>query len=125
MIAVVRRTIPTSSFCVNGSNQIFQSFGVMPGTSGTYSTSPASLDSVRLRRSCSARPAPSSFPPGVTELDFVDWPAAIGIDNLRIDLDTPITPQAVPEPASLVLLATGLLAVGYKASKSRRLIRGA
>ena len=38
---------------------------------------------------------------GATELDFVDWPATIGIDNLAISYNT-----TNPEPASLVLLGT-------------------
>jgi hypothetical protein len=36
----------------------------------------------------------------VTELDFIDWPPTIGIDNLTI--------SKVPEPASIMLLGTGL-----------------
>jgi hypothetical protein len=43
----------------------------------------------------------------VTQLEFVDWPRMIGIDNLRI-LDTPGTLETVPEPASLTLLGCGL-----------------
>jgi hypothetical protein len=38
---------------------------------------------------------------GATELDFVDWPATIGIDNLAISYNT-----TNPEPASLILLGT-------------------
>jgi hypothetical protein len=38
---------------------------------------------------------------GDTELDFVDWPATIGIDNLNISYTTP-----VPEPASIALFGT-------------------
>ena len=71
---------------------------------------------MRRRRSFSERPAPFSFRPGVTELDFVDWPAAIGIDNLTIN-----TPDAhMPEPASLVLFGTGLLAVGSVARRRKQ-----
>jgi len=56
----------------------------------------------------------------VTELDFVDWPATIGINNLKI---TPngSQQQAVPEPASVFLFATAvtgaLLATRRKTKK--------
>jgi hypothetical protein len=42
---------------------------------------------------------------GVTELDFVDWPATIGIDNLTVSYTT-YPPTTVPEPASIALLGT-------------------
>ena len=38
-----------------------------------------------------------------TELDFVDWPATIGIDNLQVSYTTT---TAVPEPAGIVFLGT-------------------
>lgn len=47
---------------------------------------------------------------GNTELDFIDWPATIGIDNLSISWTTP--PSSVPEPASFVLLGSALLGLG-------------
>lgn len=50
---------------------------------------------------------------GATGLRFQDWPAEIGIDNLVI------TGHAVPEPATLPLLAGGLLALGWLA-RSRK-----
>jgi hypothetical protein len=43
---------------------------------------------------------------GATELDFIDWPATIGIDNLVINFSSSSTPAPVPEPGSLVLLGT-------------------
>lgn len=50
---------------------------------------------------------------GATGLRFQDWPAEIGIDNLVI------AGHAVPEPATLPLLAGGLLALGWLA-RSRK-----
>jgi len=47
----------------------------------------------------------------VTELDFIDWPATIGIDNLKI--------SQVPEPKGTALLMAGLLLVGLAGSKLR------
>jgi len=44
---------------------------------------------------------------GDTQLDFVDWPATIGIDNLQVSFSTN-TPSPVPEPASLLLLGTAV-----------------
>lgn len=40
----------------------------------------------------------------VSALDFQDWPATIGIDNLSITYNTP---HPVPEPSSMMLLVTG------------------
>jgi VCBS repeat-containing protein len=39
---------------------------------------------------------------------FQDWPATIGVDNVTI---TTRTPPTVPEPASILLLGSGLMAV--------------
>jgi hypothetical protein len=50
---------------------------------------------------------------GVTELDFVDWPATIGIDNLNISFDSP-----VPEPASIALLGTFVLLLTRRLRKA-------
>jgi hypothetical protein len=78
-------------------------YGVTPGTTnGNATHSPKS-------GSGSAELAPqligtwSGALTGDTELDFVDWPATIGIDNLGISFST-TTP--VPEPASIALFGT-------------------
>jgi hypothetical protein len=44
----------------------------------------------------------------VNKLEFVDWPVTIGVDNLDIGTTPPRDLQAVPEPASMLLMATGL-----------------
>ena len=47
----------------------------------------------------------------VTELDFVDWPATIAIDNLVINPN--------PEPNAVILLATVLAGLGYLRRKKQ------
>lgn len=42
----------------------------------------------------------------ITSLTFKDWPATIGVDNLQLS-----TPPKVPEPSSLALLGTGVIAI--------------
>jgi hypothetical protein len=42
----------------------------------------------------------------VNELDFVDWPATIGVDNLAVTWTTTTQQSPVPEPFSVVLLGT-------------------
>jgi hypothetical protein len=42
---------------------------------------------------------------GATSLDFIDWPATIGVDNLTLSF-TPNTTSTVPEPVSVLLLGT-------------------
>lgn len=78
-------------------------YGVTPGTTnGNATHSPNSGNS-------SAELAPQLIGTWTgsltndTELDFVDWPATIGIDNLQISYTTT---TAVPEPAGIALLGT-------------------
>jgi hypothetical protein len=47
----------------------------------------------------------------VTELDFIDWPATIAIDNLTI--------SKVPEPGTMLLLGTGLAGLFFLKKKQR------
>jgi hypothetical protein len=99
----------------NGTDAVVQTFyGVTPGgTNGTATHSPISGAS-------NAELAPQAIGTwtgsltGDTELDFVDWPATIGIDNLTI-AGTNINPNiSTPEPASIALLGTLVFFVARK-----------
>jgi hypothetical protein len=98
----------------SGTDTVQQTFvGVTPGTTnGNATHSPTSGGS-------SAELAPQLIGTwtgsltGDTELDFVDWPATIGIDNLQISYGA--TP--VPEPAGVALFGTLVFLLAKKLRK--------
>jgi hypothetical protein len=60
-----------------------------------------------------------SFPGGVKELDFIDWPQKIGIDNLQMNITNSQRLTTVPEPSTLLLLGSGLAGLASTAWKKR------
>jgi hypothetical protein len=99
--------------------------GVEPGTTnGNSVTSPnGNVHSTTDDQYIGTWTTGASFT-GNTELDFIDWPATIGIDNLSITWTTP--PSSVPEPASFLLLGSALLGVGIalKRKNARSALKG-
>lgn len=101
-----------SSFGANGVQS-----GVEPGTSnGNSISSPnGKVHSTTYDQYIGTWTAGATFN-GNTELDFLDWPATIGVDNVSITWTTP--PSTVPEPASFLLLGTALLGAGVLLKRS-------
>jgi hypothetical protein len=90
----------------NGTDSTVATFwGVTPGTTDGNSTHSPSSGTSGTERAPQAIGAWSGSVTNVSELDFVDWPATIGVDNLNISF-TPSSPTPVPEPASLILFGT-------------------
>ena len=89
--------------------------GVTPGTTdGTATHSPKSGSSQSEQNQQFIGTWSGSLD-DVTELQFIDWPATVALDNLTINGATP-----VPEPGSLVLFGTGLVAVS-RTIRTRRI----
>jgi hypothetical protein len=99
--------LPDFNFYVgNGgtTSKIWQDFGAFPpyGSDSRVSTNERSAQKVVLAYTySSATPFDTIW--------FQDWPATIGVDNITVDGRTP--PPQVPEPASIMLMGSGALAL--------------
>jgi hypothetical protein len=90
--------LPDFEFAVNGSTNVWTKYGVVPGTTnGNAVHSPNSPTGTELSPQLIGTYSGSLS--GVHELDFIDWPATIGVDNLTI---------TTAEPGTLLLLGMGL-----------------
>lgn len=91
-------------------------FGVAPGTGGTYTHSPNSgISGTELAPqilSTSGSIDVGMIGSSIQTVDFVDWPATIGVDNLYITYHT-------PESSSFVMLGFGLLGLAWFARRKR------
>jgi PEP-CTERM motif len=105
--------LPDLTLVSNGSHQVVEYDGVVPGQAGSYDTayvhSPASGQfSNELAPQLLGSSGALSLPAGTTQLEFEDWPATIAINHLVINPPG----DSVPEPATITLLASGLIGLG-------------
>lgn len=97
---------PDFTFDANGA-LVFKTLAVMPGNPlDPYTRSPASgASGTELAPQFLGQSGTWVFPNGVTKLEFIDWPATIGIDNLKVTTTT-------PEPGTMTLIGVGMLGLG-------------
>ena len=101
--------LPDLTLVSNGSHQVVEYDGVVPGQPGSYNTayihSPASGQfNKELAPQLLGSSGTLSLPAGTTELEFEDWPATIAINHLVIG--------TVSEPATITLLTSALIGLG-------------
>jgi len=122
-------SIPDLKFIDGNSNATLMEWvGVVPGAMGSYNTAWVNSPLGSAATGHNPETAPQlliadfsmNLPANTTELVFEDWPAAIGISNLTISTDSP----PVPEPASLTMLGSSLVLLGFTFAGRRQHRRG-
>jgi|SRR5579863_9562995 len=104
---------PDFTFAENGKtgNPIFTTFGVFPGSGdGSETHSPHSGTGSTEGAAQYIGHWSGTFT-NVTALDFIDWPAAIGVDNIYV---------GPPEPRGEAMFLGGLLLAVFAGKKLRR-----
>lgn len=108
-------SLPAFTFDVNGSTQIFTKNAVTPG-SGNGNAVNSIVGSAVSGSNPETAPQYigtwSGSLSNATQLDFIDWPATIGVDNLVLNF-TKNTPS-VPEPVSVLLLGTAVAGLAMR-----------
>jgi hypothetical protein len=102
---------PDLDFTTNGSTPVSTTFwGVTPGTtSGTSTKSPDGSNELAPQLIGTW----SGTLTNATSLSFMDWPAAIGVDNLKL------VTTSTPEPRGYALVLGGLMLVLFVRTKLR------
>lgn len=93
---------PVTSFGTNGIQ-----YGVTPSSSGSDGSSTKGPNGTIVAPQYIGTWSGSLS--GVNELDFIDWPATIGVDNLTVSWNTP-----VPDPSSVLLLGTVVAGIALR-----------
>ena len=98
---------PDFTFKADGILQ-FQKLSELP-VNGIYTHSPNSgVNGIEPAPQFLGQSGDWLFANGVNQLEFIDWPRMIGIDNLNVDFDRPH--PTTPEPTTVALLTLGFIA---------------
>jgi hypothetical protein len=98
---------PVTSFGTNG----FQ-YGVTPSATGSDGSSTQAPNGTNVSPQYIG--AWSGSLSNDTQLDFVDWPATIGVDNITVSWTTTGGTSPVPDPASVLLLGTVVAGIALR-----------